>query len=103
MKNTWKNIKEMITYPEGGITSKVIEKNELGDVTLFCMSGGTSISDHTSTKAGYIYVIEGKGTFILEGEKIEMTPGTLIVMRSNAVHSLSAQENTSFILLLRDI
>ena len=100
MENKWKDIKEMIDYSNGGIISKVIEKNDVGDVTLFSMSKETEISTHTSIKAGYVYVVEGDGIFNLEGEEIPMKSGVLIFMDANAKHSLSAKENTSFILIL---
>jgi len=70
------------------------------DVTLFCMAKDTNISDHTSTKTGFVYVLEGKGIFNLEGKDIEMVSGTFIPMNAGAVHSLKASENTSFILSL---
>ena len=66
------------------------------------MAAGTDIGDHTSTKEGFVYVIEGKGTFILNGESIEMLPGTIIFMNQNAPHSLKAEENTSFLLSLNN-
>jgi len=102
MENKWKDVSEMIDYSNGGIISKVIEKNDVGDVTLFSMSKGTDISTHTSTKAGYVYIVEGEGTFNLEGEEIPMKPGVLIFMSANAKHSLSAKEDTTFILILNN-
>jgi len=95
-----KNLKSLISYSSGGITSKVVEKTERSDVTLFCMAAGTTMDEHTSTREGIVYVIEGKGTFILEGKRIPMEPGALIVMPKNAVHALKASENTSFLLTL---
>ncbi|MAH43044.1 cupin [archaeon] len=95
-----KNIKKLIEYPKEGILSKVVSKTDKIDTTLFCMAKGTDISDHTSTKTGFVYVIEGKGIFKLEGKDIEMAPGVFIPMKKNAVHSLKAEENTSFILVL---
>ena len=95
-----KNIIEMIEYPKEGVLSKEIFKNEKLDVTLFCMGGKTEISEHTSTKQGFIHVLEGKGTFNLEGKNIEMKQGIFIFMKENAVHSLNAEENTSFVLSL---
>ena len=100
MENKWKNVKEMINYSDEGIMSKVIEKNNIRDVTLFCMSKKTELGEHTSTKAGYVYVVEGDGIFNLEGEEIHMKPGVLIFMDANAKHSLSAKEDTTFILIL---
>ena len=98
---TWKNAKEQIDYSAGGVISKVLFKTESGDATLFCMGANTTIGDHTSTKEGFVYVVEGNGTFILEGKHIDMLPGVLIFMEKNAVHSLKAEDNTSFILMLR--
>jgi quercetin dioxygenase-like cupin family protein len=95
-----KKIMKMIEYPNEGISSKVIVKSDDLDVTLFCMAKYTDISDHTSTRAGTVYVIEGDGFFNLEGEDIEMKSGTLIYMKKNAVHSLRANENTTFVLTL---
>jgi len=60
----------------------------------------SQISEHTSTKQGYVHVLEGDGVFNLEGEDIEMKKGGFIFMKENAVHSLSANENTAFVLSL---
>jgi len=95
-----KQINELIEYPSEGVLSKVIDKTDKLNITLFCMTAGTDISEHTSTKQGFVYVVEGKGTFNLEGEDIEMVPGVFIYMKENAVHSLKAEENTTFILNL---
>ncbi|MEK7658795.1 MAG: cupin domain-containing protein [Patescibacteria group bacterium] len=94
------NIKNLITYSENGILSKVILKSEKMDITLFSMAEATEISEHTSTKQGFVYVIEGKGIFTLEGENITMEPGVFISMQENMVHSLKAEQNTSFLLSL---
>ena len=93
-------IKELIEYPQQGILSRNIVKNDKLDATLFCLAQGTAISEHTSTKQGFVYVVEGQGTFSLEGQEISMTPGVFIYMKANSVHSLKADANTSFILAL---
>ena len=94
------NINDLIEYPKEGILSKEIVKNNKFDVTLFCMAKGKSISKHTSTKQGFIYVLEGKGVFNLMGENIIMRPGVFIYMNANDLHSLKAEENTAFLLTL---
>ena len=99
MNKNW-DINNLIDYSEGGILSKDLFKNQNKDLSLFCMAKGTKISDHTSTKSGFVYVLEGKGVFNLEGKDIEILSGVLIHIKANAVHSLKAEENTSFILIL---
>jgi nitric oxide dioxygenase len=93
-----KNIRQMIEYPREGILSKEIIKTDKVDIGIFCMAKGSEMSEHTSKKSAFVQVIEGKGIFNLEGEDIEMKPDVLIFMKENAVHSLKAEENTSFIL-----
>tara|TARA_B100001971_G_C18039132_1_gene456682 strand:+ start:473 stop:751 length:279 start_codon:yes stop_codon:yes gene_type:complete len=92
----------MVSYSEGGVTSKVISKGDNNQLTLFCMAEKTDISEHTSTKEGFVYVIEGSGMFNLEGEEISMKPGILIRMCRDAKHSIKAIENTSFLLFLSE-
>jgi nitric oxide dioxygenase len=60
-------------YAKDGITSKVLFKGEKNQATLFSMAAGTDIDEHTSTREGYVYVIEGDGVFNLEGEAIRDT------------------------------
>lgn len=97
-----KNIHNLISYSEGGVLSKVVMKDEKSDVTLFCMAKGTAISEHTSTREGFVFVIEGKGIFNLEGNDIVMMSGIFIPLKKNAVHSLKAEENSAFLLVLND-
>lgn len=94
------DIKSLIEYPKTGIISKDLGETEKYDSTLFCMAAGTKMSEHTSTKEGFVFVVEGNGTFILKGQEIPMVPGTFIHMESNAIHALRAEENTAFVLLL---
>lgn len=100
MEKNWENAKKLISYSEQGIVSKEIVKTDKVDATLFCMAENTAISEHTSTKEGIVFVLEGNGTFTLAVEDIVMAPGVLISMKNNAVHSIKAKENTAFILIL---
>jgi quercetin dioxygenase-like cupin family protein len=95
-----KNIHKLIDYKEGGVVSRVIFNDDKIDITLFCMAKNTTMSEHTASRNGVIYVIEGKGLFTLEGENIEMNPGTMILMNKDMRHSLKADQNTSFVLYL---
>ncbi len=95
-----KNIKKMIEFSKEGVLSKEIFKNENFDVSLFCMAGGTEIGEHTSTRQGFVHVLEGEGIFVLEGKDIKMKEGVFIYMKKNAVHSLKADKDTAFLLML---
>ncbi len=95
-----KNVSGMVEYPKEGILSMDLFRSKSSNTSLFCMAAGSEMEDHTSTKEGIVHIIEGKGTFVLEGKEIPMLPGTVIRMEKNAVHRLSAEENTCFMLHL---
>ena len=95
-----RDIKGMIEYPEEGINSKDIVRSERMRATLFCMSRGTELSEHSTPKEALIYVVDGHGIFNLNGKEIEMKPGKIIHMRGNEVHSVKANENLCFLLVL---
>ena len=89
-----------LNYSEGGIISKVLFKGEKNQITLFSMAKGTEISEHATTKEGFVYVIEGEGIFNLQSVKIDMKPRVLIPLAKGTKHSLSVSGNTSFLLFL---
>lgn len=100
MEKKYQELYKEIEYPKSGVLSKVVAKGDNFDSTLFCMAANTEISEHTSTKNGIVFVIEGDGVFNLQGEDIAMKPGVMIYMEKNAKHSLKAIKNTSFLLIL---
>ncbi|MFH1631072.1 MAG: cupin domain-containing protein [Candidatus Aenigmatarchaeota archaeon] len=95
-------IKYLINYPKDAIISRRLLSSSKKDLTLFCMAKGSKISEHTSTKKLFLYVIEGKGIFYTKGRKIPMVPGTYIQLGKKIKHSLKVIENTSFMLFLSD-
>jgi len=95
-----RNILKLIEYPKEGILSKSIFKDAKLDITLFCMAPKTDMREHTSSRQAVVQVLEGKGIFNLEGEDIVMEKGVIINMPKNALHSLKAEERTSFLLTL---
>ncbi|MGD1862676.1 MAG: cupin domain-containing protein [Leptolyngbyaceae cyanobacterium] len=93
-------LKDQINYPESGIFSKVIWKNELCQYSLFCLAANTEISEHTSTRNATVQILEGTGALTLNGEKIPLTAGVFIFMTANAPHALEADSDLAFILTL---
>jgi nitric oxide dioxygenase len=97
---SWADLKKMISYSPGGIVSKEIFKSERLELGLYCMAKGSQMAEHTSTREVIVHVIGGKGVFRLGKEMIAMAPGVVIRMKPNAKHSLKADEDVSFILLM---
>ncbi|MEW6171236.1 MAG: cupin domain-containing protein [Candidatus Omnitrophota bacterium] len=95
-----KDLEKLIEFPKEGIFSKVLVKTDVSNHTLMCLSGGSDISEHTSTREAAVTVLKGKGIFVLNGKKIKMKPGVFIFMPKNAPHALSATQNLAILLSL---
>ena len=93
-------LKERIDYPESGVLSKVIWKNEFCQYSLFCLAADTEISEHTSTRNATIQAIEGSGSLVLNGKPILLAPGVFTFIPANAPHALQATSNLAFLLTL---
>ncbi len=94
------NIKDEITFREGGIYSKVLAYSKHFSATLMCMSAGSHMDEHSTPRAGIVHILQGRGEFVLEGKKIVMEAGTVIQMAASANHALTADENLAFLLYL---
>jgi quercetin dioxygenase-like cupin family protein len=93
---------EKIEYPESGVLSKVLLKDNSCQYTLFCLAAATEISEHTSTRNATVHVLEGEGILTLEGKDITLKPGVFAFMPANAPHALQAKENLAFLLTLSE-
>ncbi len=95
-----KDLNNLVKFPKQGIFSTVLAKSDKYEYTLMCLAKGAEIGTHTSTRAGAVIVMKGKGIFTLLKKRVEMKPGTFIFMPRNAPHSLRAKENLAILLLL---
>ena len=100
IKSAIRSLHETMEFPREGVFSKVLAKGDVSNHTLMCLAKGTDISEHTSTREAAVTVIKGKGSFVLNGKKIKMEPGTFIFMPKDAPHSLRADEDLAFLLSL---
>ncbi len=92
------NLQDLIEYPTSGILRKVLLKDNSSQYSLFCLTAGTEIDEHTSTLNAVITVVEGRGNLNLEGKDIVLAPGKFVFMPANAPHALQAQENLAFVI-----
>ena len=100
MEKMFVQVPDEIQFKDGGIYSKTFFKTEKYNYSLMCLSKGTDIDTHTSTKDGCVYVLRGRGKFVLCGRDIDLEPGVLINMPADAPHALRADEDLAFLLCL---
>jgi len=97
---TVKDLNSMIEFPKDGIVSKVFLDRPETNMTLFCMSKGQEITEHTSSKPAAVHVLQGKGVIYLGNEKYDAEPGLWIFMPPEQKHAMKATEDFVFLLTL---
>ena len=100
MEGKHHDLSKLIRFSKGGIVSKVIWKDGKAESTLFCLSKGTTLSEHASSREAHILVVKGKGVFTLGSKPVAMKPGVMISMPPKMKHALKATDNLAFLLIL---
>lgn len=94
------NLEDKIEFAKDGIISKVIFEQKFGEVTLFAMSAGQSISEHTASIPAVVHVLRGVGEISLGEKTYEMFPGAWFYMPAKLPHALFAKEELVFLLTM---
>ncbi len=94
------DLKTMIDYADGATVSKIITRNEKGNLTLFAFDKGQNLSEHTAPFDAIVQVLEGKGTIIINQKEHTVSEGQLIIMPANAPHAVEAREKFKMLLIM---
>ncbi len=95
-------LQNLIEYPSNGIFSKVLLRDNNSQYSLFCLTAGTKLDEHTSNRNAVLTVVEGRGNIRLQGKEIALAPGAFVFIPANAPHAVQAQENLAFVLALSE-
>ena len=99
-KGTVMNLSQQIEYSQGGIISKQVLKNEIGNITLFSFDKDQILSEHTAPFDAMVQVIEGKAEILINGKPNILKTGESIIMPANIPHALNAIEPFKMILTM---
>lgn len=94
------NMTEKVSYAEGSVVSKIIIRNEKGNVTLFAFDKGEFLSEHTAPFDAIVQVLDGTGEVIIDGKTFELNVGESIIMPANIRHSVHATEQFKMLLTM---
>lgn len=72
------------------------------DVTVFGFDAGEELTEHQSPRTAAVQVLSGLLRFTVEGEQLELGPGSWLHMTPGAPHSLVAAEPSVMLLTLID-
>jgi quercetin dioxygenase-like cupin family protein len=87
---------DKVAYAEGSVVSKIIIRNERGNVTLFAFDKGEFLSEHTAPYDAIVQVLDGKGEVVIDGKVL----GESIIMPANVRHAVVAVEQFKMLLTM---
>ena len=94
------DLKEMVDYASGSTVSKIIIRNEKGNLTLFAFDKGQNLSEHTAPFDAIVQVLDGTGTIIIDGKQHKVQEGQVIIMPASVPHALEATERFKMLLIM---
>lgn len=84
------NLKTLVDYADRAVISRTLLKKETGNITLFSFDTGQGLSEHTSPFDAVVEVVEGEGTFIIDGQSQTVKAGEMLIMPANIPHDVQA-------------
>lgn len=81
-----------ISYSSGAVVSKIVLKNEAGNVTLFSFDKGQGLSEHTAPYDAIAQILDGKAQITIDNHPHILSEGESIIMPANVPHALKAIE-----------
>lgn len=94
------DLAENIEYSAGSVVSKIITKNETGNLTLFAFDKGQGLSEHSAPFDALIQIIDGAGEIEINKQSYWLTKGQFIIMPANVPHAVRAIERFKMFLVM---
>ena len=94
------DIEQMVEYSAGGVISKQILKNEVGNITLFSFDKGQGLSEHTAPFDALVQILDGKAEITIGGKPLSLTTGQSVIMPAGISHALHAPERFKMLLTM---
>lgn len=91
---------DKVAYAEGSVVSKIIIRNERGNVTLFAFDKAEFLSEHTAPYDAIVQVLDGVGEVIIDGQSFVLAVGESIIMPANVRHAVVAVEQFKMLLTM---
>lgn len=91
-------LRDLLSYQDQAIVSRILLKKETGSVTLFAFADGQSLSEHTVPFDAWVHVLEGTAEITIEGRPHVVGEGEAILMPAGKPHAVRAR--TAFKMVL---
>lgn len=87
-----------VEIPENGTLSRVIYKDDQVRLVVFGFDTGQELSDHTARHTAIVHAVSGRLELSLDGDTVEVAPGSWVHMPPNLPHAVKALEPSVMVL-----
>ncbi len=88
--------KEKVAFSAEGPRPQVLEENDRVKVVLAGLEPGQKIPEHPEN-LGVYYFLEGQGWMIVDGERIAVKQGAIVIVPQGAKRGMEAETRLAFI------
>lgn len=82
------NLNQQVEVLPGQVVSRTLAQNKSVSLTLFAFDKGEEISTHESKGDALVHVLEGEGTFTVDGKVHVVKAGEALVMPAGKPHAV---------------
>lgn len=93
-------LEESIDYASGGIVSKQVTKNKVGNITIFSFDKDQGLTEHTANYDAFVQILDGEAEIRIGGTPHLLKKGDCIIMPANISHALTAVERFKMLLTM---
>jgi quercetin dioxygenase-like cupin family protein len=94
------DLRAEVEVPRGGILSRTLHDDDAATLTIFAFDTGQELTEHTSSRAAVIEILEGEAELVLDGERHDGRAGTWLAMAPGTRHAIRATTPLVMTLLL---
>ena len=89
-----------VEIPEEGTLTRVLYRDDQIRVVVFAFDEGQELTDHTAAVPALVQVVSGRIRLDLDGDPVELEPGSWVRMEANLIHAVLALEPSVMLLTL---
>jgi quercetin dioxygenase-like cupin family protein len=90
MKGKVLRLKDLVSYNEGTVASRMIISRKSGTITIFSFDANEGLSEHTAPFDAVVTILDGECEVWVSGQTFQMKEGDTIIFPAHAPHALSA-------------
>jgi quercetin dioxygenase-like cupin family protein len=95
------DLRAEVDVPKDGILSRTVHTGGGLTLTLFGFDAGQELTEHTSSRAAIIEILEGEAEVVLDGDVHRLAAGAWVAMPPGMRHAIRATTPMRMALTLR--